>query len=895
MQFRSALLLSYASLCLACSGDEPEVIDCSRAGACQITIVSGDMQTAEVGALLPDALVVKVTHVASNTVPPPVTLEWTASEGGGSLTPDSTVIDGVMGEAQTNATIGTVAGETSNTFTVQIKDQPDSAITFVAGGTSGPARMIEVVSGSGQTAEVGTVLPEALVVRVVDQYGNPVADRRVAWVATAGDGDVEGESAASDENGEVRATATLGEIAGDENNLYTATSPQLPGSARFTATAMPGPAAILEKVDGDRQGGTRGELLPVPLTVQVTDLLGNAIEGVTVEFEAGVGDGMIESASVVTDEEGAASTIATLGADAGEHVFTATVEGLMGSPAVFTGIAFPPICSPNEWCWASPIPQGNTINGSYALAPDDVWIVGDRGTTLRWIGTAWEGYLTSTEANLNAVWGAAADDVWAVGDGGTILRFNGFSWTSVQSGTSLNLTGIVGAGPNDIWAVGDTGTLLHWDGMNWLGAQSPTTENLNGITKASDSNFWAVGDRAVTLTLAQSTWEVVDVTVTNEDLNAVHALTGTDIWAVGDGDTYIRWNGTVWLAFAGNSQFDLRDVWGSSTSPNDVWAVGDRGRIRRFDGSRWNPVISRTADDLNTISPTSRGLLAAGNGGLVMRRVDNEWQPESRRRLHTLQGVWGPAPDDIWAVGANGTILHWDGAAWTDAPEIPNAQIYAVHGSGTDDVWAVGELGFVTHWDGSTWSSISSGASVTLNGIHALSSTHAFAVGAEGTVIEWDGTSWSSVAVPTMNTLYGVWAANGGDVWVFGDFGAVLHYDGTAWVTRADITTESFLGVRGTAANDIWAFGVNGALLHYNGTDWMPVASNTTATLFGMSVGPNDDLWLSGDGGTVLRFNGSLWVRQNSGTANTLYGVYSPEAGDTWVVGESATILRQNP
>ena len=30
----------------------------------------------------------------------------------------------------------------------------------------------------------------------------------------------------------------------------------------------------------------------------------------------------------------------------------------------------------------------------------------------------------------------------------------------------------------------------------------------------------------------------------------------------------------------------------------------------------------------------------------------------------TLYGVWGSGPKDVFAVGSNGTILHYDGRAW---------------------------------------------------------------------------------------------------------------------------------------------------------------------------------------------------------------------------------------
>ncbi len=33
-----------------------------------------------------------------------------------------------------------------------------------------------------------------------------------------------------------------------------------------------------------------------------------------------------------------------------------------------------------------------------------------------------------------------------------------------------------------------------------------------------------------------------------------------------------------------------------------------------------------------------------------------------------LYGVWGAAPDDVWAVGDHGTVIHWNGSDWSVTP-----------------------------------------------------------------------------------------------------------------------------------------------------------------------------------------------------------------------------------
>ncbi len=45
-----------------------------------------------------------------------------------------------------------------------------------------------------------------------------------------------------------------------------------------------------------------------------------------------------------------------------------------------------------------------------------------------------------------------------------------------------------------------------------------------------------------------------------------------------------------------------------------------------------------------------------------------------------LHGVWGSGPDDVFAVGDLGTILHYDGHDWDMMPSGTDANLYAVWG-----------------------------------------------------------------------------------------------------------------------------------------------------------------------------------------------------------------------
>jgi hypothetical protein len=61
-----------------------------------------------------------------------------------------------------------------------------------------------------------------------------------------------------------------------------------------------------------------------------------------------------------------------------------------------------------------------------------------------------------------------------------------------------------------------------------------------------------------------------------------------------------------------------------------------------------------------------------------------------------LNDVWGTSAADVYAVGDDGLVLHFDGAAWTGTPQADRT-LLAVWGSAPDNVYAVGLGARVIH------------------------------------------------------------------------------------------------------------------------------------------------------------------------------------------------------
>jgi hypothetical protein len=104
------------------------------------------------------------------------------------------------------------------------------------------AAAIEIVAGQGQSATVGTVLPDPLVVRVLSASGTPVTGQVISYQVSAGGGRVEAIEGVSDEAGTARVRWTLGSEPGKnalEARLLEKASGRVMEAVTFTAEGMP--------------------------------------------------------------------------------------------------------------------------------------------------------------------------------------------------------------------------------------------------------------------------------------------------------------------------------------------------------------------------------------------------------------------------------------------------------------------------------------------------------------------------------------------------------------------------------------------------------------------------------------------------------------------------------
>lgn len=317
----------------------------------RLTKVSGDSQTTVVGQALPAPFTVRVTNNFDQPVENRVVYFQVITGNGGFDGPDSALTD-ADGYASRVAVAGPTAGQFNNRYTASVPDAAGSPVTFVASATAGPAARIDSISGGGQTGKVNTQLSEDFVVRVLDQFGNPVPGHNVTYSVTQGLGRISGGTTGTlqtDVGGYARARLTLGQKV--DTTLVVFSADGLAGSpVAFPAYSQPSDPFAMTEVDGNNQKGVKGTPLTRPFRVKVKDQFDNLISGHPVTFQVVEGDGTFSGANQITistDSDGIASALLTCGAQAYRNVAWATSE-FNGTPLLNSPIAFEATTGPGD-------------------------------------------------------------------------------------------------------------------------------------------------------------------------------------------------------------------------------------------------------------------------------------------------------------------------------------------------------------------------------------------------------------------------------------------------------------------------------------------------------------------------------------------------------------------
>lgn len=256
---------------------------------------------------------------------------------------------------------------------------------------------------------------------------------------------------------------------------------------------------------------------------------------------------------------------------------------------------------------------------------------------------------------------------------------------------------------------------------------------------------------------------------TNKGMFATSPNTG---YGVSWGTRVWRSNGTTFTPQTLPNAFQaLYAIWGHG---NTLITGGDNGAWYTHDGLKWTEGTSPSGypgfQDIHGLSDGG-SIHAGARGPKVLRLEDGGWSEVwsgGDTYSSEMWGIWVISENDIWAVGDDGVVVHWDGSQWATDHGPPNVtdHLTAVWASGPNDVWIVGRYGAAYHWDGSTW---------------------------------------TTRAYPGVNFLWDVWGSPAGEVYAVGSSGTLVHWSGDAgWTQIATNETEALLGIWGSGENDLF-------------------------------------------------------------------------------------------
>lgn len=263
------------------------------------------------------------------------------------------------------------------------------------------------------------------------------------------------------------------------------------------------------------------------------------------------------------------------------------------------------------------------------------------------------------------------------------------------------------------------------------------------------------------------------------------------------------------------------------------------------DDSTTPPPEEPPIPDLHAIgSSTSQEFdqFAVGDNGTILHYKGLKWEKVASHTTVALRGVTGINLNTAFTVGDKGTILRWDGHIWTAENSNTTQNLRALWGTTVDNLIAVGDHGIILERSGAVWNLVASNTTQTLRGVWALADGEAYAVGDAGTVVHRTGGTWSPVTAFSSSTLRSVWAAprkspnppNPRDWFAVGDNGEIWQERGSGWTQMDSRRTDDFYCIAGSDSAFVWAAGEADSILWYDGFDWKPIAPRYAKRLEGI-------------------------------------------------------------
>lgn len=253
-----------------------------------------------------------------------------------------------------------------------------------------------------------------------------------------------------------------------------------------------------------------------------------------------------------------------------------------------------------------------------------------------------------------------------------------------------------------------------------------------------------------------------------------------------------------------------------------------------------------------------------------------------------------------FAVGTDGTILHFDGASWTREESGVTVDLESVSGvvdgDGFEHVFVVGDAGTVLRRRGAggDWEVLPTGVTEHLFGVWVRTDDDAFAVGDNGRVLRWDGEvivplvdevlietgavdeDGAPIAFPIADPLKSVMGRDS-EVFTVGPRGSVYRFDGTRFLREDTATNRPLVDIFTRAG--VWAAATDGVLLRRRDGAWRDDEFIAPIPVFlqGIWTRGDGDVFAVGLAPEVFHLENGAWTITSAGQGVALRAIDGAE------------------
>jgi hypothetical protein len=303
-------------------------------------------------------------------------------------------------------------------------------------------------------------------------------------------------------------------------------------------------------------------------------------------------------------------------------------------------------------------------------------------------------------------------------------------------------------------------------------------------------------------------------------------------------------------------------------------------------------------------------IYVVGEQGVLYHYDGSDWGMENIGNTQTnrLQlGVFAFSAGDVFTAGAGMSSSIGDGTTWSYGTVSGAAnELRDVWGSSATDIYVVGSSDQFHRWNGTVWSPLTSlphGTGGSYTALAGHSSTQFIAVGYNGLITRCDGSStasWADESQVIADEFFAVCCASNNHYIAVGGNTVTpnpIIYESTSAGTWTQVTAHpatagiNLLGVWAGSATDIWIVGESGTIWHWDTTTsaYQNVSSSTTENLFAVwGAGPSD-IWAVGAKGLMLHYDGTSWKAAHQATWTDAQAVAVAPGNLAWVFDTSAT------